>query len=230
MTSADLSIITLVMNASIVVKCVMGILLIASLSSWATIFSKMLVLSRSRRQTDDFEKRFWSGLDLAKLYETASTRPERIGAQERMFVAGMNEFLKMPDRPADDVLSGVRRSMNATFQREMDALERGLPMLASIGSVSPYIGLFGTVWGIMNTFHAIGAIMDAFTGLSSLENVSLAVVAPGIAEALVATAVGLFAAIPATAAYNLFANRIERLSNRFDSFSEEFLNILAHQR
>ena len=220
MTSADLSIITLVMNASVVVKCVMGILLIASLSSWATIFSKMLVLSRSRRQTDDFEKRFWSGLDLAKLYETASTRPERTGAQERMFVAGMNEFLKMPDRPADDVLSGVRRSMNATFQREMDALEKGLPMLASIGSVSPYIGLFGTVWGIM----------DAFTGLSSLENVSLAVVAPGIAEALVATAVGLFAAIPATAAYNLFAKRIERLSNRFDSFSEEFLNILAHQR
>ena len=220
MTSADLSIITLVMNASIVVKCVMGILLIASLSSWATIFSKMLVLSRSRRQTDDFEKRFWSGLDLAKLYETASTRPERTGAQERMFVAGMNEFLKMPDRPADDVLSGVRRSMNATFQREMDALERGLPMLASIGSVSPYIGLFGTVWGIM----------DAFTGLSSLENVSLAVVAPGIAEALVATAVGLFAAIPAMAAYNLFDNRIERLRNRFDSFSEEFLNILAHQR
>lgn len=220
MTSADLSIITLVMNASVVVKCVMGILLIASLSSWATIFSKMRVLSRSRRQTDDFEKRFWSGLDLAKLYETANTRPERTGAQERMFVAGMNEFLKMPDRPADDVLSGVRRSMNATFQREMDALEKGLPMLASIGSVSPYIGLFGTVWGIM----------DAFTGLSSLENVSLAVVAPGIAEALVATAVGLFAAIPATAAYNLFANHIERLSNRFDSFSEEFLNILAHQR
>ena len=220
MTSADLSSITLVMNASIVVKCVMGILLIASLSSWATIFSKMLVLSRSRRQTDDFEKRFWSGLALAKLYETASPRPERTGAQERMFVAGMNEFLKMPDRPADDVLSGVRRSMNATFQREMDALERGLPMLASIGSVSPYIGLFGTVWGIM----------DAFTGLSSLENVSLAGVAPGIAEALVATAVGLFAAIPATAAYNLFANRIARLSNRFDRFSEEFLNILAHQR
>ena len=220
MTSADLSIITLVMNASVVVKCVMGILLIASLSSWASIFSKMLVRFRSRRQTDDFEKRFWSGLDLAKLYETASTRPERTGAQERMFVAGMNEFLKMPDRPADDVLSGVRRSMNATFQREKVALEKGLPMLASIGSVSRYIGLVGTVWGIM----------DAFTGLSSLENVSLAVVAPGIAEALVATAVGRFAAIPATAAYNLFAIRIERLSIRFDSFSEEFLNILAHQR
>lgn len=220
MNSADLSIITLVMNASVVVKCVMGILLVASISSWAAIFSKMLVLSRSSRQTDDFDKRFWSGLDLAKLYETASTRPERAGAQERMFAAGMNEFLKMPGRPADEVLSGVRRSMSAIYQREMDALERGLPMLASIGSVSPFIGLFGTVWGIM----------DAFTGLSSLENVSLAVVAPGIAEALVATAVGLFAAIPATAAYNLFANRIERLSNRFESFSEEFLNILAHQR
>ena len=220
MNSSDLSIVTLVMNASVVVKFVMALLLIASLSSWATIFSKMLVLSRSRRQTDDFDKRFWSGLDLAKLYETASTHPERTGAQERMFAAGMNEFLKMPGRAADEVLSGVRRSMSATYQREMDSLEKGLPMLASIGSVSPFIGLFGTVWGIM----------DAFTGLSSLENVSLAVVAPGIAEALVATAVGLFAAIPATAAYTLFANRIERLSNRFESFSEEFLNILAHQR
>lgn len=220
MNSADLSIITLVMNASVVVKCVMAILLLASLSSWATIFSKIIVLSRSRRQTDDFDKRFWSGLDLAKLYETANARPERSGAQERMFAAGMNEFLKMPNRSTDDMLSGVRRSMNATYQREMDALEKGLPMLASIGSVSPFIGLFGTVWGIM----------DAFTGLSSLENVSLAVVAPGIAEALVATAVGLFAAIPATAAYNLFANRIERLSTRLESFSEEFLNILAHQR
>ena len=157
---------------------------------------------------------------LAKLYETATTRQDRTGAEERIFAAGMTEFLKRTNRHDDDALSGVRRSMTASFQRELDDLERGLPMLASIGSVSPYIGLFGTVWGIM----------DAFTGLSSLENVSLAVVAPGIAEALVATAVGLFAAIPATAAYNLFANRIERLSNRFDSFSEEFLNILAHQR
>lgn len=218
--TADLSVITLVLNASVVVKTVLGILVFASLMSWATIFSKSIVLSRAVRQTDEFEKRFWSGADLAKLYETATTRADRTGAQERIFAAGMTEFLKRTDRHNDDVLPGVRRSMSAAFQRELDDLERGLPLLASIGSVSPYIGLFGTVWGIMN----------AFTGLSSLENVSLAVVAPGIAEALVATAIGLFAAIPATAAYNYFANRIERISNRFDSFSEEFLNILARQR
>ena len=132
----------------------------------------------------------------------------------------MTEFLKLSDKPEAEMLSGVRRGMSAAFQREIDDLERGLPLLASIGSVSPYIGLFGTVWGIMN----------AFTGLSTLENVSLAVVAPGIAEALVATAIGLFAAIPATAAYNTFATRLDRITNRFDSFSEEFMNILARQR
>ena len=131
----------------------------------------------------------------------------------------MNEYLKLNGRAEGELLSGVRRGMTAVYQREVDDLERGLPLLASIGSVSPYIGLFGTVWGIMN----------AFTGLASLDNVSLAVVAPGIAEALVATAIGLFAAIPATAAYNYFANRLDRITNRFDSFSEEFLNILARQ-
>ena len=209
-SSADLSIVTLVMNASVVVQCVLGILVLASLMSWATIFSKAIVLSRTARQTEEFEKRFWSGADLAKLFESATSRHDRTGAEERIFVAGMAEFVK---------LSGVRRGMTAAFQREVDDLERGLPLLASIGSVSPYIGLFGTVWGIMN----------AFTGLSTLDNVSLAVVAPGIAEALVATAIGLFAAIPATAAYNYFANRLERITNRFDSFSEEFLNILSRQ-
>jgi biopolymer transport protein TolQ len=217
--SADLSIITLVMNASIVVKCVLGLLIFASLASWATIFSKAIVLSRSLRETNDFEKRFWSGADLAKLYETAVSRHDRTCAEERIFAAGMTEYLKLSGRPQVELLSGVRRAMTAVFQRAVDDLERGLPLLASIGSVSPYIGLFGTVWGIMN----------AFTGLSTLENVSLAVVAPGIAEALVATAIGLFAAIPATAAYNLFANRLERLTSRFDSFSEEYLNILARQ-
>ncbi len=217
--SADLSIVTLVMNASVVVKCVLGLLIVASLASWATIFSKAIVLSRSARETDDFEKRFWSGADLAKLYETATSRRDKTCAEERIFAAGMTEYLKLSGRPQIELLSGVRRAMTAVFQREVDDLERGLPLLASIGSVSPYIGLFGTVWGIMN----------AFTGLSTLENVSLAVVAPGIAEALVATAIGLFAAIPATAAYNLFANRLERLTSRFDSFSEEYLNILARQ-
>ena len=229
-SSADLSIITLVMNASVVVQCVLGLLVLASLLSWTTIFSKMIVLSRAVRQTDEFEGRFWSGTELTKLLETANrsrdtagmeerSRSDRTGAEERIFVAGMSEFVKLSGKPEAEQLSGVRRGMTAAFQREVDDLEKGLPLLASIGSVSPYVGLFGTVWGIMN----------AFTGLSTLDNVSLAVVAPGIAEALVATAIGLFAAIPATAAYNYFANRLERVTNRFDSFSEEFLNILARQ-
>lgn len=218
-SSADLSIVTLVMNASVVVQCVLGILVLASLMSWATIFSKAIVLSRTARQTEEFEKRFWSGADLAKLFESATSRHDRTGAEERIFVAGMAEFVKLAGKAEVEQLSGVRRGMTAAFQREVDDLERGLPLLASIGSVSPYIGLFGTVWGIMN----------AFTGLSTLDNVSLAVVAPGIAEALVATAIGLFAAIPATAAYNYFANRLERITNRFNSFSEEFLNILSRQ-
>jgi biopolymer transport protein TolQ len=217
--SADLSIVTLVMNASLVVKIVMGILVFASLLSWATIFSKGIVLSRAMKQTNEFEKRFWSGADLAQLFETATSRRDRSGAEERIFAAGMTEYLKLSGKAEGELLSGVRRGMNAVYQRELDDLERGLPLLASIGSVSPYIGLFGTVWGIMN----------AFTGLSTLDNVSLAVVAPGIAEALVATAIGLFAAIPATAAYNYFATRLDRITNRFDSFSEEFLNILARQ-
>ena len=141
--------------------------------------------------------------------------------EERIFAAGMNEFMKQRQSPASggDVVNRVSRAMRAVFTREMDHLEGGLPLLASIGSTSPYIGLFGTVWGIMN----------AFTGLSSLENARLAVVAPGIAEALVATAIGLFAAIPAVAAYNYFNNRTGRLSNRVEGFSEEFLNILERQ-
>ena len=146
--SADLSIITLVMNASIVVKCVLGLLIFASLASWATIFSKAIVLSRSLRETNDFEKRFWSGADLAKLYETAVSRHDRTCAEERIFAAGMTEYLKLSGRPQVELLSGVRRAMTAVFQREVDDLERGLPLLASIGSVSPYIGLFGTVWGM----------------------------------------------------------------------------------
>lgn len=174
----------------------------------------------NRRQTDDFEKRFWSGLDLAKLYETASTRPERTGAQERMFVAGMNEFLKMPDRPADDVLSGVRRSMNATFQREMDALEKGLPMLASIGSVSPYIACSapsGASWTLLPVCRALKTCLWPLSP-------------PVLPKRSLPQLWACLPPFPATAAYNLFPICIERLSNRFDSFSEEFLNILAHQR
>ena len=218
--TADLSILTLITNASIVVKIVLAILIILSLASWTVIFKKFFAVTRAARQTDDFESRFWSGTELTKLLETANRNRDAAGMEERIFAAGMNEFLKQRQAPAaGDVVNRVSRAMRAVFTREMDHLESGLPLLASIGSTSPYIGLFGTVWGIMN----------AFTGLSSLENASLAVVAPGIAEALVATAIGLFAAIPAVAAYNYFNNRTGRLSNRVEGFSEEFLNILERQ-
>lgn len=219
-TTADLSILTLIANASLVVKAVLAILIVLSLASWTVIFQKFFVVRRAMRQTDDFESRFWSGTELTKLLDTANRSRDTSGMEERIFAAGMNEFMKQRQTAgAADTVNSVSRAMRAVFTREMDRLENGLPMLASIGSTSPYIGLFGTVWGIMN----------AFTGLSSLENASLAIVAPGIAEALVATAIGLFAAIPAVAAYNYYNNRVGRLSNRVDGFSEEFLNILERQ-
>ncbi len=216
--TADLSILTLITQASPVVQIVLAILILLSLLSWTVIFRKFFAVSRALRQTDEFESRFWSGTELTKLLEVANRNREASGIEERIFAAGMNEFLKQ-QKSARDAVNGVSRAMRAVFAREMDHLESGLPMLASIGSTSPYIGLFGTVWGIMN----------AFTGLSTLENASLAVVAPGIAEALVATAIGLFAAIPAVAAYNYFNNRVGRLSNRIEGFSDEFLNILERQ-
>ena len=219
--TADLSILTLIANASIVVKIVLAILIVLSLASWTVIFRKFFAITRATRQTDDFESRFWSGTELTKLLETANRSRDAAGMEERIFAAGMNEFMKQRQSPASggDVVNRVSRAMRAVFTREMDHLEGGLPLLASIGSTSPYIGLFGTVWGIMN----------AFTGLSTLDNVSLAVVAPGIAEALVATAIGLFAAIPAVAAYNYYNNRVGRLTVRLEGFSEEFLNILQRQ-
>ena len=217
-STADLSILTLITQASPVVQVVLAILILLSLMSWTVIFRKFFAVSRAQRQTDEFENRFWSGTELTKLLDSANRNRESSGMEERIFAAGMNEFLKQ-QKSSGNAVNGVARAMRAVFTREMDKLESGLPLLASIGSTSPYIGLFGTVWGIMN----------AFTGLSNLENASLAVVAPGIAEALVATAIGLFAAIPAVAAYNYFNNRVGRLSNRIDGFSEEFLNILERQ-
>lgn len=218
--SADMSILSLLTHASVVVQAVLAILIVLSLISWTRIFQKFFQLKQAKRLSEDFESRFWSGAELNKLYEHAQNHREHSGTQERIFASGMTEFLKLSTRGSVEALDGVRRAMRATYQREMDSLEGGLPTLASIGSVSPYIGLFGTVWGIMN----------AFTGLSALDNASLATVAPGIAEALVATAIGLFAAIPAVAAYNRFANDVERLSNRYESFAEEFQNILQRQR
>ena len=213
--TADLSILTLVANASLVVKCVLAILVFLSLASWTVIFQKYFTISRAARQVEEFEARFWSGTELNQLLETAKRNHDTAGIEERIFSAGMTEYLKQ-SRQDPNALNSVSRAMRAVYNREMDHLERSLPLLASIGSTSPYIG---TVWGIMN----------AFTGLSTLDNVSLAVVAPGIAEALVATAIGLFAAIPAVAAYNYYNNRVGRLTVRLEGFSEEFLNILQRQ-
>jgi biopolymer transport protein TolQ len=220
-TTADLSILSLIMQATVVVQLVMLLLIVVSVSSWTAIFQKGFAIRRAKRETEEFERQFWGGAELSQLYQQASNPRRRSGVQERIFEAGMSEFLKLRGRgDALATLDGARRAMRAQYQREMDGLEARLNFLASVGSVSPYIGLFGTVWGIMH----------AFTGLSTLQQANLASVAPGIAEALVATAIGLFAAIPAVVAYNRYANDIDRLANRFESFMEEFLNILQRQR
>lgn len=218
----DLSFVSLIANASLLAQVVMLILLLLSLFSWTIIIRKGIALQRARARTERFERDFWSGGDLNTLYQSAVSNRHTASPLERIFEAGMREFLKSRERRSVDagaVLDGSRRAMRAAFQREMDALEAGLPFLASVGSVSPYIGLFGTVWGIMN----------AFRGLAQVQQATLANVAPGIAEALVATAIGLFAAIPAVVAYNRYANNIDRLSVRFESFVEEFSNILQRQ-
>ena len=227
----DLSIVSLVLHASLLVQFVMGLLLVMSLFSWTYIFRKAFALRAARSQTETFERDFWAGGDLQALYQSAANNRHKTGALERIFEAGMREYLKTREqqRGGGDpsaILDAARRAMRAAYQREMDSLESHLPFLASVGSVSPYIGLFGTVWGIMN----------AFRGLSNVQQATLSAVAPGIAEALVATAIGLFAAIPAVIAYNRYATELDRLANRFESFMEEFSNILQptgqgrHQR
>jgi biopolymer transport protein TolQ len=218
----DLTIIGMIVNASIVVKVVMAILVMASMLSWTYIFMKLFQIRRARRLADDFEREFWSGSDLVGLYQRAANGRYVTVGLERIFEGGFKEFLKLKGRAGSDVtalLEGTRRAMKAAYQRELDALESHLSFLATVGSVSPYIGLFGTVWGIMN----------AFRGLSNVAQATLAQVAPGIAEALVATAIGLFAAIPAVIAYNRFAHDIDRLAGRYESFIEELSNILQRQ-
>jgi biopolymer transport protein TolQ len=220
----DLDILTLILNASIVVKAVMLLLLVVSFMSWMFIFQKWFAIRRADRKTDEFEKEFWSGKDMVSLYQGAVNNRHSIGSLERIFEAGFREFSKLRGQKsvqteASDMVDGARRAMRATFQREMDFLERHLSFLASTGSVSPYVGLFGTVWGIMH----------AFRSLANVQQATLAQVAPGIAEALVATAIGLFAAIPAVVAYNRYSHDIDRLANRFESFMEEFSNILHRQ-
>ncbi len=219
----DLSFITLITNASVIVQIVMALLLFVSLTSWNYIFRKRFAIRKARAQTEKFEREFWSGGSLNDLYKNLAHRRGDNGALERIFSAGMDEFHKnrASVQNADNaaMLDGARRAMRAAYQREMDALDLHLAFLASVGSVSPYVGLFGTVWGIMN----------AFRGLANVQQATLAAVAPGIAEALVATAIGLFAAIPALIAYNSCTHDIDRLAIRFESFVEEFSNILQRQ-
>ncbi len=213
----DLSIITLVQNASVVVQLVVAGLLLASLASWTVIFGKLFGLRRVRSRNDTFERDFWSGRSLAEMHQAIGAKADTAPI-ERIFASGMREFLKLRERRLDasSQLDGARRAMRASLQRELDVIESNLSFLASVASVSPYVGLFGTVWGIMH----------AFVGLSNMQQVTLANVAPGIAEALVATAIGLFAAIPAVVAYNRLARDIDRIAIQLETFIEEFSNIL----
>jgi biopolymer transport protein TolQ len=224
----DLSFFTLISGASAPVQAVMALLVIVSAMSWTYIFRKLFAIRTAQQQTDEFEKAFLN-VDLNAVYAEVTSMRRResgkSGALERIFETGMKEFRKPnTHKPGKDhdpgaPLDAARRAMRAAYQREMDALETHLAFLASVGSVSPYVGLFGTVWGIMNSFR----------GLSNLQQTTLAAVAPGIAEALIATAIGLFAAIPAVVAYNRYSHDIDRLAIRFESFIEEFSNVLARQ-
>lgn len=212
----------LLASASLIVKLVMGLLLVASFLSWWYIFQKMFALKRANKMAQSFEQSFWNGGDLNQLYQTVSRDRDHSGELERIFEAGFREFMKLKSQPGADAATmteNARRAMRAAYQREMDGLELHLSFLASVGSVSPYVGLFGTVWGIMNAFRSLANVGQA----------TLAHVAPGIAEALIATAMGLFAAIPAVIAYNHYSHDIDRLANRFESFIEEFSNILQRQ-
>lgn len=220
--SSELSIITLILEASAVVQIVMFILLMASVVSWAYIFSKYREIKQAEQTSEEFEERFWSGIDLADLYRQLVHEDYQTEGMENIFLAGFKEFARLRQQPGitpDAVVEGAQRGMRISLSRELDKLDERLPFLATVGSTSPYIGLFGTVWGIMNSFRSLGAVKQA----------TLAMVAPGISEALVATAMGLFAAIPAVMAYNRYSTNIGRLANRYETFTEEFLALLHRQ-
>lgn len=221
--SSDMSIISLITGASLPVQLVMLILLIVSLISWWFIFIKVSDLKSAEKNANEFEKLFWSGGDLNKLYEGVTEGRAKINGLASIFEGGFREYARLKRQgglEVSDVTESARRAMRASFNREMDELDSHLPFLASVGSVSPYIGLLGTVWGIMN----------AFLGLANTAQATLSHVAPGIAEALIATAIGLFAAIPAVIAYNRFASNVDRLAVRYESFMEEFTNILQRNK
>lgn len=220
--ATDISIIELVLKASLVVQLVMALLVLVSMYSWTIILFKRSVLKRARSNLLQFERRFWSGADLSELYKKISTSGRALSGMEAIFEAGFREFIHLRKQAGLDsmaVVEGAQRAMRVALNREYETLESHLSFLATVGSTSPYIGLFGTVWGIMNSFRSLGASATA----------SISDVAPGIAEALVATAIGLFAAIPAVIAYNRFANDLERVMGRYDNFVEEFSTVLQRQ-
>ncbi|MFL2482022.1 MAG: protein TolQ [Gammaproteobacteria bacterium] len=217
--ATNMSFINLILNASLIVQMVMLILVIASIASWSIIFNKNKLVKRIKSASDDFESNFWAGGDLASLYQSSKRNDNLKEGIASIFNAGFESFNRLSSKQTnnrDKMVEECSRAMRIVQMREVDKLEQSLATLASIGSISPYVGLFGTVIGIMNSFRA----------LSGVQSATLAMVAPGIAEALVATAMGLFAAIPAVVAYNRFADSVTRLEIRYDSFSEEFTSIL----
>jgi biopolymer transport protein TolQ len=220
--SADISFLDLFLQASLLVKLVMLILLGMSVVSWAMIIKRSKVLSQATKDSNAFEDRFWSGADLSQIYQDVKKRKDELAGAEEIFYSGFTEFLRLRKSNSDSpafIMEGTGRSMRVAVAREVDELETNLPFLATVGSISPYIGLFGTVWGIMHAFIALGEVKQA----------TLAMVAPGIAEALIATAMGLFAAIPAVMAYNRLSNKVSKLEHNYATFSEEFHSILHRQ-
>ncbi|PKF51239.1 protein TolQ [Enterovibrio nigricans] len=220
--SAELSILDLFLQASLLVKAVMLVLLGMSVVSWAMIIKRSQVLSQASAKAERFEDRFWSGMDLSQLYQEVQARKDSLTGSEQIFYSGFKEFARLHrsnGKVPDAVMDGTSRAMRVSLSKEVEALETNLPFLATVGSISPYIGLFGTVWGIMHAFIALGAVKQA----------TLAMVAPGIAEALVATAMGLFAAIPAVMAYNRLTSKVGKLENNYVNFMEEFSSILHRQ-
>jgi biopolymer transport protein TolQ len=217
--TTDLSFLDLILNASLLVQLVMLVLVIASLVSWSMIFNKRIVLKNAKKSADQFEDRFWSVEDLSPLYSRITNSRYEATGMEKIFEAGFKEFARLRKQESsgpDSILEGAQRTMRVAMNKEVDHLEINLSFLATVGSTSPYVGLFGTVWGIMNSFRALGNVQQA----------TISMVAPGISEALIATAMGLFAAIPAVIAYNKYSYEVERLINRYDTFMEEFSSIL----
>lgn len=220
--NTELNVWSLIADATLVVQLVMAVLLLASVASWIIIFTKRAVLARLDKRNREFEERFWSGADLGQLYDRVGSEHTEREGQEVIFEAGYREFSRLREERrinADTLAGGAQRAMRVALTREVDRLEHGLNFLATVGSTSPYVGLFGTVWGIMHAFFALAGVQQA----------TIAMVAPGIAEALIATAMGLVAAIPAVIAYNRFSNQVYRIEVRMDNFKEEFAGILYRQ-